>query len=101
MHDLHEMAAAARAAYLTLASADASARNRALLAMADALLSEKDMIFAENAVDVRLAQEINCYNCRTAARFLNTGCPRNLCGYPERSAWCRLRSHESCAPAFR
>ena len=57
MHDLHEMAAAARAAYLTLASADASARNRALLAMADALLSEKDMIFAENAVDVRLAQE--------------------------------------------
>jgi len=57
MHDLHEMAAAARAAYLTLASADASARNSALLAMADALLAEKDMIFNENAEDVRLAQE--------------------------------------------
>lgn len=65
MHDLHEMAAAARAAYLSLASADASARNRALCCMAERLLKAKEQIFAANSEDLRLAKD-----CDLAAPLL-------------------------------
>ena len=59
MHDLHTVAASSRAAYLTLADADANARNRALLAMADALLAEKEHLFSENAKDIEDAKQSN------------------------------------------
>ena len=51
MRDLHEMAAASRRAAWTLAASELTARNAALLAMADALEARKEAIFAANEAD--------------------------------------------------
>ncbi len=55
MKDLHQMALLSRQAAWTLAAADLSARNAALLAMADALNAHQDDIFAANDADVAQA----------------------------------------------
>ena len=55
MKDLHQMALLSRQAAWTLAAADLSARNSALLAMADALNAHQDDIFAANDADVAQA----------------------------------------------
>lgn len=55
MKDLHQMAHASRQAAWTLAAADLSARNSALLAMADTLNAHQDEIFAANNEDVAQA----------------------------------------------
>ena len=52
MNDLHQMAAASRAAALTLAAANIDLRNKALLAMAKVLNTRKDEIFSANEADV-------------------------------------------------
>ena len=51
MRNLHEMAAASRQAAWTLAAATIEARDAALLAMAGALESRRDAIFAANEAD--------------------------------------------------
>ena len=55
MKDLHQMASASREAALTLAAADLSQRNAALLAMAKALNAHQADIFAANDADVAQA----------------------------------------------
>ena len=57
MNDLHQMAAMSRQAAWTLAAADISLRNAALLAMSDALNAHQEEIFAANAVDVAQATQ--------------------------------------------
>ena len=52
MKDLHQMAFASREAALTLAAADLTARNHALLTMARVLNARKDEIFAANDADI-------------------------------------------------
>ena len=55
MKDLHQIALASRDAALTLAAADLSQRNAALLAMAKALNAHKDEIFTANDADIAQA----------------------------------------------
>ena len=57
MKDLHQMAALSRQAAWTLAAADISLRNAALLAMSDALNAHQEDIFAANAADVAQATQ--------------------------------------------
>lgn len=57
MKDLHQMAALSRQAAWTLAAADISLRNAALLAMIDALNAHQEEIFAANAADVTQATQ--------------------------------------------
>lgn len=57
MNDLHQMAAMSRQAAWTLAAADISLRNAALLAMSDALNAHQEEIFAANAADVAQATQ--------------------------------------------
>ena len=57
MKDLHQMAALSRQAAWTLAAADISLRNSALLAMSDALNAHHEEIFAANAADVAQATQ--------------------------------------------
>ena len=52
MNDLHQMALASRQAALSLAAADLSQRNAALLAMAKALNAHKAEIFSANEEDI-------------------------------------------------
>ncbi len=56
MKDLHQMALASRQAAWTLAAADISARNEALLAMARQLSAQQDAIFAANDADLAQAK---------------------------------------------
>ncbi len=56
MKDLHQMALASRQAAWTLAAADISARNKALLAMARQLNTRQDAIFAANDADIAQAK---------------------------------------------
>lgn len=56
MKDLHRMAGDARRAAWTLAASTLTERNRALMTMAQALLSRKEAIFQANAEDVAQAQ---------------------------------------------
>lgn len=51
------MAKAAKAAYLQMASADSAQKNRALLLMAEGILAHQTAILAANATDMQLAQE--------------------------------------------
>jgi len=55
LKDLHQMAHASREAALTLAAADLTQRNSALLAMAQVLNTHKNEIFAANDADVAQA----------------------------------------------
>ena len=55
MNDLHQMALLSREAAWTLAAADLSLRNAALLAMAESLHAHQDEIFAANDADVAQA----------------------------------------------
>ena len=55
MKDLHQMAILSRHAAWTLAAADLSTRNSALLAMADALNAHQDDIFSANDADIAQA----------------------------------------------
>lgn len=57
MKDLHQMALASRQAAWTLAAADLSLRNAALLAMAEELNAYQDRIFAANDADVAQARQ--------------------------------------------
>ncbi|MBP3636733.1 MAG: glutamate-5-semialdehyde dehydrogenase [Clostridia bacterium] len=57
MNDLHQMAYDARSAAWTLAASDLTARNAALLAMADELESRKEAIFAANRADLAKAEQ--------------------------------------------
>ncbi len=56
MKDLHQMALASRQAAWSLAAANISLRNAALLAMADELNAHQDNIFAANDADVAQAK---------------------------------------------
>ena len=56
MNDLHEMAAAARAAAWSLAASSVEKRNEALRAMAECLEADRERIFAANAADVAQAE---------------------------------------------
>lgn len=57
MEEVLEKAKKARLAARALAKADATTRNNALLAMADALVDQRDYILAQNEKDVALARE--------------------------------------------
>ena len=57
MKDLHQMAALSRQAAWTLAAADVSVRNAALLQMARVLNAHRDAIFSANAADVAQAEQ--------------------------------------------
>ena len=57
MKDLHQIALASRDAALTLAAADLSQRNAALLAMAKTLNAHQDEIFAANDADIAQGTE--------------------------------------------
>ena len=48
MNDLHEMSLLARKAFYDLSVSDLSARNAALLAMAEQLNQDRERIFEEN-----------------------------------------------------
>lgn len=57
MMDLHQMSAAARKAFYTLAVSDHDIRNRALIRMSDLLKLNKEEVFHANSEDLRQAEQ--------------------------------------------
>jgi glutamate-5-semialdehyde dehydrogenase len=57
MMDLHQMSAAARKAFYTLAVSDHDIRNRALIRMSDLLKLHKEEVFHANSEDLRQAEQ--------------------------------------------